>query len=129
MKKFCPDESSDSSCCSASKRRTWETKIRSALKRIHRVADRDILCRPSALGLPLQFLHGLRQPKSVRLRLTGYGFFDAFHYTSKYDPAKPGKCKFTKAQKLKRGNGHGTCPVGTLWELHPVWRLQAIGAE
>ena len=59
----------------------------------------------------------------VRLKLTGYAFFDAFHYTSQYDPAKPGKCGFTKAQKLQRGNNHGTCAVGTIWELHPVWKV------
>src|SRR6266849_3644471 len=62
----------------------------------------------------------------VRLKLTGYAFFDAFHYTSRYDPAKPGTCKFTKAQKLQRGNNHGTCAVGTLWELHPVWKAVPV---
>lgn len=62
----------------------------------------------------------------VRLKLRGYGFFDSFHYSAKFNPAKPGRCKFTKAQKLKRGNGHGTCSVGTLWELHPVWKLEAL---
>lgn len=63
---------------------------------------------------------------SVHLKLTGYAFFDAFHYTSHYDPAKPGTCKFTKAQKLQRGNNHGTCAVGTIWELHPVWKVVPV---
>ena len=61
----------------------------------------------------------------VHLKLTGYAFFDAFHYSPHFSPAHPGKCNFTKAQKLQRGNGHGTCFVGTLWELHPVWKVTA----
>lgn len=67
--------------------------------------------------------------KAVRVRVRGDAFFDAFHYSAKFDPAKPGKCKFTKEQKLKRGNNHGTCSVGTLWELHPVWKLEAVIAH
>ena len=62
----------------------------------------------------------------VRLKLTGYAFFDGFHYSPRFDPAHPGKCHFTKAQKLQRGNGHGTCRVGTLWELHPAWKARAV---
>ena len=63
--------------------------------------------------------------QSVRLKLTGYAFFDAFHYSPHFSPAHPGKCHFTKAQKLQRGNSHGTCAVATLWELHPVWKLSS----
>jgi len=63
--------------------------------------------------------------KPVRLKVRGSAFFDAAHYSPKFNPAKPGKCKFTKEQKLKRGNGHGTCAVGTLWELHPIWVVEA----
>jgi len=62
----------------------------------------------------------------LRLKLTGYAFFDGFHYSPRFDPAHPGKCHFTKAQKLQRGNGHGTCRVGTLWELHPAWKARAV---
>jgi hypothetical protein len=67
--------------------------------------------------------------KGVRLRVRGNAFFDAFHYTAKFDPAKPGRCKFTREKKLKRGNNHGTCMVGTLWELHPTWRVDAVGTH
>ncbi len=67
--------------------------------------------------------------KPVRVKLRGFAFFDAFHYSAKFNPAKLGKCKFTKSQKLKRGNGHGTCAVGTLWELHPVWKLQLVAGH
>ena len=66
-----------------------------------------------------------RLSKPVRLRVRGSAFFDAAHYSTKFNAAKPGKCKFSKEQKLKRGNGHGTCAVGTLWELHPIWRVEA----
>ncbi len=67
--------------------------------------------------------------KPVNLRLTGFGFFDAFHYTSSFNPARPGKCKFTKAQTLQRGRNHGTCAVGTLWELHPTWKVEVVREE
>jgi hypothetical protein len=63
--------------------------------------------------------------ESVRLKLTGYAFFDAFHYSPQFSATHPGKCHFTKAEKLQRGNSHGTCMVATLWELHPVWKLSS----
>jgi len=56
----------------------------------------------------------LRNSKSLDLsqplpiQVTGFAFFDAFHY-SRSNP--------------KRGHGHGTSAVGTIWELHPVWQL------
>ena len=61
--------------------------------------------------------------QAIKLRLTGFGFYDAFHAVLRYNPAKPGKCGFTKAQVLQRGRNHGTCVVGALWELHPTWKL------
>jgi hypothetical protein len=67
--------------------------------------------------------------QAVHIRLTGLAFFDAFHYTLTYNPAKPGRCKFTKAQAAQRGRNHGTCAVGTLWELHPTWKLEALGSQ
>jgi hypothetical protein len=42
------------------------------------------------------------------LTVTGFGFYDTAHY-SKKDP--------------KKGHGHGTKLVGTLWELHPFWEI------
>ena len=46
--------------------------------------------------------------QSIPIQVTGFAFFDAFHYSR----ANP-----------KRGHGHGTAMVGTIWELHPVWQL------
>jgi len=45
----------------------------------------------------------------VRVRLTGYGFWDGAHW-----------CR----RDGVRGCGHGTPQVATLWELHPVWRVE-----
>jgi hypothetical protein len=45
---------------------------------------------------------------SIPVTVSGLAFFDAFHF-SKKDP--------------KRGHGHGTKFVGTIWELHPVFAL------
>lgn len=46
---------------------------------------------------------------SIRVQVGGFAFFDAFHF-SRSNP--------------KRGHGHGTAMVGTIWELHPIWQLQ-----
>jgi len=48
---------------------------------------------------------------SIRVQVSGYAFFDAFHY-SKSNP--------------KRGHGHGSAMVGTIWELHPVFQLSPV---
>ena len=48
---------------------------------------------------------------SIRVQVGGFAFFDAFHY-SRNNP--------------KRGHGHGTAMVGTIWELHPIWQLQLV---
>lgn len=50
--------------------------------------------------------HDLATP--LRVKVVGFGFLDAWHYTSK-DP--------------KRGHAHGTGKVATLWEIHPVWEI------
>ncbi len=42
----------------------------------------------------------------LRVTVIGYPFYDSAHY-SKKNP--------------KKGHGHGTQYVGTLWELHPIW--------
>lgn len=42
------------------------------------------------------------------LTVTGYAFYDSAHY-SKKNPQK--------------GHSHGTQYVGTLWELHPIWKV------
>ena len=49
----------------------------------------------------------------VRVRLTGYAFWDGAHW-----------CRSNAA----RGCGHGTPQVATLWELHPVWRVEVLSA-
>ncbi len=65
--------------------------------------------------------------KPVNLRLTGFGFYDAFHVALSFNPAN--RCKFTKTQSDRRGRNHGTCAVGTLWELHPTWKLEVVGGQ
>ncbi len=47
----------------------------------------------------------------VRVRLTGYAFWDAAH-----------QCQ----RDAVRGCSHGTATVATLWELHPVWRVEVL---
>ncbi len=49
----------------------------------------------------------------VRVRLTGYGFWDGAHW-----------CR----RDGVRGCSHGTAQVATLWKLHPVWRVEVVGA-
>jgi hypothetical protein len=46
--------------------------------------------------------------KPLRVHVTGFAFYDAFHFYSA-DP--------------QRGHDHGTAFVGTLWEIHPVWQV------
>ncbi|MBI5515506.1 MAG: hypothetical protein HY909_17125 [Deltaproteobacteria bacterium] len=50
----------------------------------------------------------------VRVRLTGLAFWDGAHWCHR-DGA--------------RGCGHGTPMVASLWELHPVWRVEVAGAS
>ena len=45
----------------------------------------------------------------IRVRVTGYAFYDSAHF-SKKNP--------------KKGHGHGTKYVGTLWEIHPAWKIE-----
>lgn len=47
----------------------------------------------------------------LRIKVMGLPFYDSAHF-SKKNP--------------KRGHGHGTARVGTLWELHPFWDIQFI---
>jgi hypothetical protein len=49
--------------------------------------------------------------KPVLVRITGYAFCDLQHYTPK---------------DLKRGTGHGGKSVATLWEIHPVWKIEFL---
>jgi len=46
---------------------------------------------------------------SIPNRVTGYAFFDGHHWSS----------------KSLRGNKHGTAFTATLWEIHPVWKVEA----
>ncbi len=70
----------------------------------------------------------LRSP--LRIRVTGYAFYDAYHYLVRWQTSKPSRCDFSPEQLHQRGRDHGTCNVGTIWELHPVWRkvARALGA-
>jgi hypothetical protein len=63
---------------------------------------------------------------SVHLRVTGLGFFDTHHYVVNWQNSLGGNCKFTPPQVHKRGNNHGTCAVGTVWELHPAWSVEVV---
>ncbi len=47
----------------------------------------------------------------VRMRLTGYAFWDGAHW-----------CR----RDATRGCSHGTPRVATLWELHPAWRVEVL---
>lgn len=49
-------------------------------------------------------------PTSIPIRIIGYGFCDTTHWTS----------------KSVHGNKHGTKYTATLWELHPVWKVEAL---
>lgn len=64
---------------------------------------------------------GFKKPKGkfskklippIRVRLMGYAFYDGKHYS----PKNP-----------KRGTGHGSSSVATLWEIHPVWKVEVLG--
>jgi len=46
--------------------------------------------------------------QSIPIRVTGYAFFDGHHWSS----------------KSLRGNKHGTRFTATLWEIHPVWKVE-----
>ena len=37
---------------------------------------------------------------------------------------KGGRCGFTPMEVQERGTNHGTCVAGTLWEGHPVWKVE-----
>jgi hypothetical protein len=44
----------------------------------------------------------------IRIRVTGYALFDGHHWST----------------KSLRGNKHGTQFTATLWEIHPVWKVE-----
>jgi hypothetical protein len=60
----------------------------------------------------------------IRVKLVGYAFFDAHHYTTHWKTSKGGHCGFTPEEVRQRGSDHGTCYVGTIWELHPVCKVE-----
>jgi hypothetical protein len=66
----------------------------------------------------------LRSP--LRIRVTGYAFYDAYHYLVRWQTSKPGRCDFSSEQLHQRGRDHGTCNNGTIWELHPVWKVELL---
>ena len=49
----------------------------------------------------------------LRVTVTGYAFYDSAHYSKK---------------NLQKGHGHGTQYVGTLWEIHPFWKITPANA-
>ena len=53
----------------------------------------------------------LKANTTLRVRVTGYAFCDLEHYTPK---------------NLRRGDGHGGKRVMTLWEIHPVWKIEFL---
>ena len=53
----------------------------------------------------------LKANQTGRVRITGYAFCDLEHYTPK---------------NLKQGTGHGGKRVMTLWEIHPVWKIEFL---
>jgi hypothetical protein len=70
--------------------------------------DRLIQALAAAGAGDLRHTKSIDLSQPIRVQVGGYAFFDAFHY-SKANP--------------KRGHGHGTQMVGTIWELHPVLEL------
>jgi len=50
----------------------------------------------------------------LRIRVVGLAFYDSAHYSKK---------------NRKRGHGHGTKKVSTLWELHPSWDIQFLDEQ
>ncbi len=62
----------------------------------------------TANGYSLSVAKSIPLDEPLRVTVTGYAFYDSAHY-SKNNPQK--------------GHSHGTQYVGTLWELHPVWKI------
>ena len=58
--------------------------------------------------------------KAVPIELWGWRFIDLDHQSALVD-SKTGKRR-TMAQ-LKNGHAHGSARVGTLWEVHPILRV------
>jgi hypothetical protein len=52
---------------------------------------------------------------AVRVKITGFGFFDGVH-KAMAGPKRP-------------NGGHGSAPVKTFWELHPAWNIQCLPAS
>lgn len=67
-----------------------------------------ILQELTANGYSVTVGKSIALDEPLRLTATGYAFYDSAHY-SKKNPQK--------------GHGHGTQFVGTLWELHPIWKV------
>jgi hypothetical protein len=52
---------------------------------------------------------------AVRMKVTGFGFFDGVH-KAMAGPNRP-------------NGGHGSAQVKTFWELHPAWNIQCLPAR
>jgi len=68
----------------------------------------NIIQELTANGYSLSVGKSITMDEPLRVSVTGYAFYDSAHY-SKKNPQK--------------GHSHGTAYVGTLWELHPVWKV------
>ena len=62
----------------------------------------------TANGYGVAVAKAVNLDEPLRVSVTGYAFYDSAHY-SKKNPLK--------------GHNHGTKYIGTLWELHPVWKI------
>ena len=49
--------------------------------------------------------------RRIKVRITGFAFYDAAHWSRNDDIA---------------GKNHGTVHVATLWEIHPILRLELL---
>lgn len=61
-----------------------------------------------------------------KVTVTGLSYYDGAHYSPNWKTNAPGNCNYNANQRHKRGNKHGSCAVGTIWELHPVWEIASV---
>ncbi len=63
----------------------------------------------AANGYEISHTKPIDLEEPLRVIVTGFAFYDSAHWSTK---------------NPKKGHGHGTKYVGTLWELHPVWKIE-----
>jgi hypothetical protein len=69
-------------------------------------ARNGLLQALTAHGVKLKAQTPLATP--IRIQVLGFSFYDAWHFSSN-DP--------------QHGHAHGSAPVGSIWEIHPVWAI------